>query len=352
MPGRDYKFLSRFVHKVALQYAAVAEMSFDVENALTRKEQDLPGNHIFISGLARSGTTILLKYLYETGAFKALTYSDMPFVLMPNTWKKISYRSASPPSHERAHNDGIMIGPDSPEAFEEVFWRVFCGKNYIRDDRLMVHKVDADLSKKFKNYIGNVLGPGVQEDKRRYLSKNNNNILRIDYLQKTFPEARIIVPFRDPLQQSISLLNQHLRFSDIHKTDRFSLNYMNWLGHFEFGLNQKPFFLGDEETLETMQYYPKTELNFWLLSWKNYYGYLSRNISNNTILFNYEKFCADPEASLVALFSKIDIMNPVFELKPFKPVIKSAAGFDQDILEECRLIYQTLERKADQPFGI
>ena len=59
----------------------------------------------------------------------------------------------------------------------------------------MQHNVDADLSKKFKNYIDNVLGPAVNEDERRYLSKNNNNILRMDYLQKTFPEAHIIVPF-------------------------------------------------------------------------------------------------------------------------------------------------------------
>ena len=109
-------------------------MSFAIENALIKKPQELPGNHVFISGLARSGTTILLKYLYETGAFKSLTYSDMPFVLMPNTWKKISRKKTKSSKHERAHNDSIKIGPDSPEAFEEVFWRVFFGKNYIRDD--------------------------------------------------------------------------------------------------------------------------------------------------------------------------------------------------------------------------
>src|ERR1700676_5571638 len=103
MPGRDYNLLSRFIHKVALQYTGVAEMSFDIENALVKKKPLISDNHIFISGLARSGTTILLNYLYETGEFKSLTYSDMPFVLMPNTWKIISHNKASGEHHERTH---------------------------------------------------------------------------------------------------------------------------------------------------------------------------------------------------------------------------------------------------------
>ena len=344
MSGRDHNFLYRFIHKMALQYPAVAEISFDIETALVKKTQEFPGNHVFISGLARSGTTILLNYLYQTGEFGSLTYTDMPFVLMPNTWKKISRRPKSSSTHERAHKDGLMIGPDSPEAFEEVFWRVFCRDNYIQDDRLLPHRVSAVLVQKFKTYIGNVLSAGAKG--KRYLSKNNNNILRIDYLRTTFPEAYIIVPFRDPLQQAISLLNQHLHFSQIHKNDRFSLNYMNWLGHFEFGLNQKSFFLDDEECFKKMQGYPKTDINFWLLTWKNYYGYLCRHIGGNILLFKYEEFCADPQSSLNRLFSTIGVANHT-TFPPFKPVIKTAGDFDKGILEECEAIYKEMASKAD-----
>ena len=38
--------------------------------------------HVFITGLARSGTTILLNALYKSNIFASLTYSDMPFVLL------------------------------------------------------------------------------------------------------------------------------------------------------------------------------------------------------------------------------------------------------------------------------
>ena len=344
MPGRDYNFISRLTHKIAL-YNRVAELSFDIENAVVKRKADLPDNHVFISGLARSGTTALLNYLYETGEVKSLTYADMPFVLMPNTWKKISHKKASGEHRERAHKDGIRIGAHSPEAFEEVFWRVFFGKNYIRDDRLLLNAINADLSNKFKTYIGNILS-GDDESKKRYLSKNNNNILRIEYLQKDFPEAYIIVPFRDPLQQAISLLNQHIHFSEIHKTDGFSLSYMNWLGHFEFGLNQKPFFFGDQIVFKELFSYPKTNINFWLLSWKNYYQYAGNYVGDNMIFFNYEKFCAEPEASLAQLFLKIGVSKPDFELKPFKAITKTAEGFDEKLLNECNSIYKEMVSKS------
>ena len=37
---------------------------------------------------------------------------------------------------------------------------------------------------------------------------------------------------------------------------------MNWLGHFEFGLNQKPFFLGHESVFNEMQRYPQNGHQF------------------------------------------------------------------------------------------
>ena len=40
--------------------------------------------------MARSGSTILLNSIYKTDIFASLTYADMPFVLAPNLWSKIS----------------------------------------------------------------------------------------------------------------------------------------------------------------------------------------------------------------------------------------------------------------------
>ena len=64
---------------------------------------------------------------------------------------------------ERAHGDGIKVSTESPEAFEEVFWKTF---NHYEDDSI----------EKFKIYINNIL---KKSNKKRYISKNNQNIKRV-----------------------------------------------------------------------------------------------------------------------------------------------------------------------------
>ena len=132
MPDSDYNAASRFLHRIALGMPLVTQASFDIEQMLNPPPALADGRHVFVAGLARAGTTILLRALHDTGAFRSLTYRDMPFVLMPNLWAKLSRGSRQyQQQKERAHGDRIQVNFDSPEAFEEVFWRTFCGKDYI-----------------------------------------------------------------------------------------------------------------------------------------------------------------------------------------------------------------------------
>jgi hypothetical protein len=346
MSKSDYSPFSRLLHRMALQSDILPEVSFDIENAVVnKKDKSFADNHVFVSGLARSGTTILMRYLYETGLFRSLTYQDMPFVLMPNTWKKMSVAKNTGEYKERAHKDGIMVGFDSPEALDEVFWRVFCGRDYIFKDRLAPQRVKEATLKKFKDYVANILlsaAPG----QTRYLSKNNNNVLRLGSLQQCFPASYIIIPFRKPLQHSLSLLSQHQHFSKIQAGDSFSLEYMNWLGHFEFGLNQKPFFLGDEKIFAEMERRDKNDIDFWLLGWKNYYQYVAGPENSNQVFFNYDLFCSEPGAIMQALFEKLNIDSPPIKVEPFSPPVRLVDNYDKNLLEECMLIYARLIAKA------
>jgi len=109
-------------------------MSFILDQMLHKSDPERvrEQKHIFIAGLARAGTTALMRLFYETGEFCSLTYRDMPFPLAPLLWKKLMRFSAREQGlRERPHGDGIFVGFDSPEALEEVFWRVFCGEQYI-----------------------------------------------------------------------------------------------------------------------------------------------------------------------------------------------------------------------------
>ena len=181
-------------------------MCFDLEKMLfLNHNQHISNKHVFVSGMARSGTTILLNAIYKTNEFGSLTYDDMPFILSTNLWKKFKVDTLNVGNNERAHGDGIKINIKSPEAFEEVFWKTF-------------NKGEVNLSIEFNNFINLIL---KNKNQIRYLSKNNQNINRIDLIKTNFPKSSILIPFRDPLQHAYSLLTQHKKFTKLQKNDNF-----------------------------------------------------------------------------------------------------------------------------------
>src|SRR5690606_20720247 len=82
---------------------------------------------IYIAGLARSGSTILLEMLARHSDTATHRYRDFPIVPAPWAWSWFVDR-AGKKEHvlaERAHRDRIKVSPESPEAFEEVLWMTF-----------------------------------------------------------------------------------------------------------------------------------------------------------------------------------------------------------------------------------
>ena len=120
-----YNLPSRFLHRVVLSNNLIKDILFDFEKFFFKRKHDkLNQKNIFISGLARSGTTILNNFFFKTGHFASFTYRDMPFILAPNIWSKLN-KHKDINEKERAHGDGILVSIDSPEAFEEIFWKTF-----------------------------------------------------------------------------------------------------------------------------------------------------------------------------------------------------------------------------------
>src|SRR5262245_34838488 len=82
---------------------------------------------IYVTGLARSGTTILLETLEQHPDTTTHRYRDFPFLFTPyfwNRWVDMVPRKSEQPE-ERSHGDGIAVTSESPEAFEEVLWMAF-----------------------------------------------------------------------------------------------------------------------------------------------------------------------------------------------------------------------------------
>lgn len=233
----DYSSLDKLLHRLVLGSQFRAEMFHDLERgAFLKSSPEDNGRHVFVTGLARAGTTILMREIYSSGGFGSLTYADMPFVLAPNFWRRVSGKGrAAGPKVERAHGDGIEVDLNSPEALDEVYWRVFTGGDYILPDRLVPYVPDSEQMAGFRDLVRLVLR---RTGASRYLSKNNNNLLRLAPLAEAFPKAVILVPIRDPIDHARSLLRQHRRFLD---ADKFTRDYMAWLGHHEFGADHRPF---------------------------------------------------------------------------------------------------------------
>lgn len=350
MQSHGYSAAERVLHRLALGSRSIAEISFDLDTVLSsRDERDKDGRHVFVSGLARAGTTIIMRRLHETGRFRSLTYRDMPFVLCPNLWKRISTPSRKKTEAvERAHGDRLKVDVDSPEALDEVFWRVFIGPDYIKDDHLCAHAVDSEHIDKFRRYVSCILESQNPADRKaRYLSKNNNNVLRLNAIHAAFPGAIIVIPFRDPVQHANSLLEQHLRFSRLQSEDKFTRSYMSWLAHHEFGLEHKPFWFDRDRPFKASRH-PASSINYWLELWLGAYAWLLANRPDTSILVSYEDLCADPAVwnrMLKRLDLQTDGATPMTELA--RAQHKEVAGLDPGLATSSRALYDQLRRQSE-----
>jgi hypothetical protein len=308
---QNYNFLDKSLHNFILKNPLIKKTLFELEKMIFLRGIDDTYNqeHIYISSLPRSGTTAILEFFYNSNNYASLTYADMPFVLCPNLFK-IFNTNKTILKKERAHKDGIFIGINSPESFDDVFFQMQIDNN--------------DFDFELRNYIKLIL---KKYNRKKYLSKNNNNYLRFDKLSQAFPKSKFIVPFRDPLQQANSLLKQHLSFLKIQKENRFALEYMNSLGHFEFGQNHKPW-------ATPLKYKDKESINYWLEQWFEFYRQIVEKSKDNNRLemISYDLLCRNE--SYLKNFCKnnnLDFKDDYFYL-PKKIRIQN---YDIDLYNNC-----------------
>ncbi len=290
---------------------------------------------VIITGLARTGTTVLAKELAARGPFKSLTYANLPFLLAPKLWGRI-YRPKSGELEERAHGDGIKVGKDSVEALEEYFFQTF-GPQYVEQDKLLTHTLDGSLNDLYRRYQRSLTG-----DDRIYLAKNNNAILRYPSLVANNPDFAVFILFRDPLDHAYSLLKQHQRFLQKQDEDPFVLTFMNWLGHYEFGHGQRPF---DLPTLPKAPFAgDATSLNYWLERWISYYSYVLT--LDRPQLISFETFTKDPQAVLASIAEATGLAVDPSGLEPYQKTAPDFPEHDAHLAQRAMEIYSALNEAS------
>lgn len=329
---KDYGWLDRTLHRLAFAWRAPQLGIADLERRLYRSEllriDLLPP--IFITALPRAGTTILLEILAKTKTIATHRYRDMPFVLSPMLWDRMSsrFRKSDAP-RERAHQDGIQISSESPEAFEEMVWHAFFRERYRGDHITPWRDCDNEEFREFfVAHMRKIVALRAREKATacRYASKNNLNMCRIPVLLDSFERAQVIVPFRDPLQHAASLLRQHLRFLEAHRTDPFARRYMLGIGHYDFGDHLRPIDFDGRFAGRSVE--EARGIAFWLEYWVHSYRHVLAQIDQERLsLIGFEAMGSG--ADLAPLASQLGI--EVEDLRTQAAVLKPAKGHDPDL---------------------
>ena len=259
---------------------------------------------IYIAGLARAGSTILLELVASAQGVTTHRYRDFPPVFIPYWWNRFvdraQTRSLGPT--ERPHGDRIRITPESPEAMEEPLWMAFFPSSH---DPAVSHSLGdrhhhPEFECFYRDHIRKLL---LVRGGTRYACKGNYNVTRLEYLLRVFPDARILIPIRGPVSHIASLLRQHERFSKACEGNPRGLAHLRQAGHFEFGLDRRPINTGDGvRTAEILRLWRDgEELRGWARYWSQVYDYVAERLQANerlreaALVVRYEDLCESAE---------------------------------------------------------
>lgn len=333
-----YSGLSQLLHRMALNNYHIADKLFKRETKkIKKKKLERREDFVIVSGLARAGTTSLMNNLARIDMFVSLGYNNMPFLMSPNTWAKF-YKPKSNKLKERSHKDGIMIGLNSNEALEEYFFKVKASDSYIQEDILKEYELSRESYEEYLDYQSII----KLDDQKLYLAKNNNFLLRYKSVREHNDKFVMVILYRDPLSHAASLLEKHRDYSRLQKEDPFVLEYMNWLGHHEFGSNQKTF---EFQNSISKKYTDEESLDYWLEAWINYYSYVLTHDHPKTLLVSYDSYCKDPKETLTTILSKIGIEAEIPEFESFVNRRKTEESCSEELLKRAMEVYEELLRR-------
>lgn len=314
-PVAAYSRLDRLVHGLAMRDLDMQKLLARIEDrGFDKAHADVTGaDPIFITSLPRAGTTLLLEIIAGAPQFAAHSYRDMPFLLCPLLWDAFSRRFRKPAeTRPRAHGDGMLVGYDSVEAFEEIVWRAFWpghfGAKRIRPWQAEERDGEGTFLPFLRQHMRKIIALGRRRGGgsiSRYVSKNNANIARLGWLQRHLPDATILIPYREPAAHIRSLARQHANFLEVHGRDAFALRYMESLGHFEFGQALRP--IDFDGWLDAANRLDARGLDFWAEYWIVAFGAVLRTAEERCVVFSYDGMCAAPVQGLGVLAERIGV---------------------------------------------
>jgi hypothetical protein len=320
--SRGRHFMSSVVHYARPLWRGLGNL----ESLAARKQIDQTPivKPLYVAGLARSGTSILIEILASHPDVATHQYRDFPFLFIPYWWRQTLDRSAPPAgaAQERAHGDRIMVTPHSPEAMEEVLWMAYFRRLH---DPHASNVFDAAVShpafeRFYRDHIRKLL---LISGRRRYAAKGNYNLTRMEYLLRLFPDVRFVLPVRRPREHIASLIKQHKLFSAAADRHPRSVAHLDRVGHFEFGAHRRCINVGaGSEVVESIQqlWQNGQDVRGWARYWATLYQWVSERLKSNdslrqaTMVIRYEDLCDSPSSSIAKLLAHCALSDESGEL--------------------------------------
>jgi Sulfotransferase family len=322
----DY-FLTRVAHGMRTALKLLGEVETDLlRGQLDDVTLDRP---VFVCSLARSGSTIMLNLLSSLSHVATHCYRDFPFVFVPYAWN--SYQGCMTSNEapiERPHQDRIYITKDSPDAFEEPLWEYFFP--FVHDPQvshiLTAHNDHPRFNKFYLDHLRKIL---LVRNGRRYISKGNYNVARLEYLCHLLPDARFVVPVRHPLTQVDSLVRQHRLFTRYSEENPRIPLYMQAVGHYEFGPQRVPINIDRESPPRILSAWADghDEIGYAVM-WQSVYAHVQRLCSSGTLqsqikVVRYEDLCSNPRGTLEDVFHFCDLTEGAEEFLAALPDVSA-----------------------------
>ena len=265
---------------------------------------------IYITGLARAGTTLLLNLLASHPRLTSFKYCDYYGAFTP-FWADRLFRAAgvgTAGKQERAHADGVLVNAYSPEAMEEILWMQFF--DYLHDPAVN-NAVERQTSHpEFEAFYAATLTKLLlARGGERVVSKNNYNITRIAYLAKLYEDARFVIAVRHPVAHVASMARQHQR-NLAHFSSPVHRQYLRNAGHFEFGPERIPITLDAEKTQHIQRLWDEgRDAEGWAEYWNAIYAWTYEEVLSHDALATrclvvpFEHLCAAAEQKVAELLA-------------------------------------------------
>jgi hypothetical protein len=305
-------FLFRAVHRLQPFFLKLSELeSRQLKSKLKNIKIIRP---VYICGIARSGTTITLEMCHQHPDAGNHFYYHMPLPFLPYWWDYVLSFVPIPIFQpvERIHKDGLMVTKDSPDAVEEILWMTFF--NGLHDENrsniLGPEARNERFEVFYKEHIRKLLW---YQNKKRYITKNNYNVTRLEYILRIFPDAVFLLVIRNPINHIASLVKQHRLFTDMVQKEPYMNKILGIIGHFEFGPNQAFINPGNIETVRRIRslFAEGRHVRAWAVYWDAIYRFIAERLERNSMLkkaglvVRYEDLCRNSSETIDRIIQHI-----------------------------------------------